>query len=91
MNILALFAYISFFILGLIASGIIYAAAAMLIWHFLPNTRAGKWINDTHGEPVFVNFERAIEVGDCLKPTPTRKGGPVRAGDIMVGGVMCDE
>ena len=33
----------------------------------------------------------AVKVGDCLKPNPMRKGGTVRNGDIMVGGVMCDD
>ena len=33
----------------------------------------------------------SVKVGDCLKPNPERIGGTVRAGDIMVGGVMCDD
>lgn len=34
---------------------------------------------------------RCIKVGGIVKPNPNRKPGTVRAGDIMTGGVMCDE
>lgn len=86
---LFLFAAGAFFS-ALVAAGILYVIVAALIWHFLPNTRAGKWINDTHGEAVFVNVERSIEVGDCLKPNPSRKGCTWRKDDIKIGGEVLE-
>ena len=75
----------------MISVAIVTFLIAALIWHFFPESAIGRWIIDTFSEPVFVNVERVIEVGDCLKPNPMRKGGTVRDGDIMVGGVMCDD
>ena len=91
MNFFLLIFIVAALLAAMISVAIVTFLIAALIWHLSPESSIGRWIIDTFSEPVFVNVERAIEVGDCLKPNPTRKGGTVRAGDIMVGGVMCDE
>ncbi len=88
MNLLALIAWVSFFLIALLAAGIVTVLIGALIWHYAPNSRAGRWIGEEVIQTVDVS---SMNVGDCIKPNPARKTGTWRADDIMVGGVMCDE
>lgn len=89
MNLLALIAWVSFFLIALLAAGIVTVLIGALIWHCAPNSRAGRWIGEEVIQTVDVS---SMKVGDCLKPSQChRKIGTWKADGIMVGGVMCDE
>jgi hypothetical protein len=68
MNFLLLLLAISAFLGAMISVAIVTFLTAALIWHFSPESAIGRWIIDTFIEPVFVNVERAIKVGDCISP-----------------------
>ena len=68
MNFLLLLLAISAFLGAMISVAIVTFLIAALIWHLFPESAIGRWIIDTFIEPVFVNVERAIKVGDCISP-----------------------
>ena len=68
MNFFLLIFIVAAFLAAMISVAIVTFLIAALIWHFFPKSAIGRWIIDTFSEPVFVNVERAIEVGDCISP-----------------------
>lgn len=68
MNFLLLLLAISAFLGAMISVAIVTFLIAALIWHFFPESAIGRWIIDTFIEPVFVNVEKSIKVGDCISP-----------------------
>ena len=77
MNALALVAYISFFLIALLAAGIIAVLIGSIIWHYAPNSRISRWISYEVIQEVDVID---IKIGGCISPKTH-----------MIGGAECDE
>ena len=68
MNFFLLLITMSAFLAAMISVAIVTFFIAALLWHFFPESAIGRWIIDTFSEPVFINVERAIKVGDWISP-----------------------
>ena len=68
MNFFLLIFIVATFLTAMISVAIVTFLIAALIWHLFPESSISRWIIDTFSEPVFINVERAIKVGDCMSP-----------------------